>query len=181
MHFEAVLSCQEVQKEARRRLPSIFSASCDADLKLLNRCYAPNIFAWDRCPVGVEDDVDDLQLRIAYRLRSRAEALQRADLAQLRQMQRQEMSDADEFMQGFDASHAVQRQGPLPRASAGTPKARQGSVDVDSGGRSPRPSGGPLPRPFEPFRRPFRALQCFRKVATRARSAAQKRGGLYSL
>ncbi|CAK9104825.1 unnamed protein product, partial [Durusdinium trenchii] len=86
---------REVQAESERpRLPSVFAASCDKDLKLLNRCYAPNIFAWDLCHVGVEDDVDDLQLRVAYRLRSRAEQLQKSDLEQLRQLQRKEMSEA---------------------------------------------------------------------------------------
>ena len=40
-----------------------------------------------------QDDVDDLQLRVAYRLRRRAEELQRSDLEQLRKQQRQEMSE----------------------------------------------------------------------------------------
>eukprot|EP00913_Durusdinium_trenchii_P000121 g110.t1 len=139
---------REVQAESERpRLPSVFAASCDKDLKLLNRCYAPNIFAWDLCHVGVEDchsfgtdDVDDLQLRVAYRLRSRAEQLQKSDLEQLRQLQRKEMSEADEFMQGFDAQHWLQNQGPVPeKASAGPPEQRS---------RTARPSraAGPLPR-----------------------------------
>eukprot|EP00435_Cladocopium_sp_Y103_P062995 s3_g24.t1 len=101
---------EEVAKNETKRLPSVFSASCERDLKLLNRCYSPNIFAWDLCSVGVEDDVDDLQLRVAYRLRRRAEELQRSDLEQLRQKQRQEMNEADEFMQGFDSQHWLQNQ-----------------------------------------------------------------------
>eukprot|EP00434_Breviolum_minutum_P022768 symbB.v1.2.020087.t1/scaffold1671.1/size106526/1 len=95
------------QLEARQRLPSVFSASCEGDLKLLNRCYSPNIFAWDLCRVGVEDDVDDLQLRVAYRLRRRGEALQQSDLEQLRRQQRQEMREADDFMEGFDSQHWI--------------------------------------------------------------------------
>lgn len=130
----------------RKRLPSVFSASCDRDLKLLNRCYSPNIFAWDLCRVGVEDDVDDLQLRVAYRLRRRAEELQKSDLEQLRQKQRQEMNEADEFMQGFDSQHWLQNQGPLPETGRCSAAGKPQETKPQRPAEKKRSEAGPLPR-----------------------------------
>lgn len=101
------------QGEQRRRMSSVFAATNDGDLAMLNRCYKPNIFAWDKCEVGVHDDVDDLQLRIGYRLRAREEALKKQDLDALKSLQADEMRDADQFMQSFDVQRHM-RLAPLP-------------------------------------------------------------------
>ncbi|CAJ1395674.1 unnamed protein product [Effrenium voratum] len=135
----------EAKTQERRRLPSIFAASCESDIKLLNRCYTPNIFAWDAlCPVGVQDDVNDLQLRVAYRLRCRAEALQKQDLEEIRALQRQEMKEADEFMHGFDA-HQWLQQGPLPLAAK---RPHSGAPPKSA----PKSQAGPLPRDISKLR-----------------------------
>mmetsp|Transcript_43825 Transcript_43825/g.90460 ORF Transcript_43825/g.90460 Transcript_43825/m.90460 type:complete len:219 (-) Transcript_43825:89-745(-) len=124
-----------------KRLPSIFAASSDSDIRMLSRLYTPNIFAWGAySQEGVEDDVDDLRLRVAFRLRSREEALRAKDLEAIRQLQRQEMREADEFMQAFDAEQWMQNQGPLPPTPA-----------PGAGKAAPKPprlrsQAGPLPR-----------------------------------
>jgi len=136
------------QGEQRRRMPSVFAATNDGDMAMLNRCYKPNIFAWDKCEVGVHDDVDDLQLRIGYRLRAREEALKKQDLDALKSLQADEMRDADEFMQSFDVQHHMRLapppslQGPmLPRT------ARSALIRSASAAAAPckTANAGPLP------------------------------------
>eukprot|EP00933_Yihiella_yeosuensis_P053683 TRINITY_DN51955_c0_g1_i1.p1 TRINITY_DN51955_c0_g1~~TRINITY_DN51955_c0_g1_i1.p1 ORF type:complete len:323 (-),score=62.57 TRINITY_DN51955_c0_g1_i1:125-1093(-) len=89
-----------------QRLPSVFAASSDKDIALLNRCYTPNIFAWSALggENGVEDDVGDLQLRIASRLRAREEALKQQDLSALKELHRSEIQQVDLFL---NSGHAV--------------------------------------------------------------------------
>eukprot|EP00931_Biecheleriopsis_adriatica_P022293 TRINITY_DN14366_c0_g1_i2.p1 TRINITY_DN14366_c0_g1~~TRINITY_DN14366_c0_g1_i2.p1 ORF type:complete len:312 (-),score=66.74 TRINITY_DN14366_c0_g1_i2:74-955(-) len=130
----------------RRRKPSVFSAPSESDIKLLGRCYTPNIFAWDRlCDVGVEDDVDDLQLRVGHRLRLREEALKAKDLAALKALQAEEMRDADSFMQAFDVQQWMQHQGPLPLSSQGSPALSAPARASSSSATCRRSGAGPLP------------------------------------
>jgi len=136
----------------RKRLPSVFtSAKSPEDLKLLNRLYTPNIFEWDvKCDVGVEDDVDDLQLRVGARLRARAEALKAKDLSELKSLQANEMRDADEFMQSFDVQQWMQCQAPAPLPPKQQPTAAARSSSSSATCRS---NAGPLPARLEEDRR----------------------------
>eukprot|EP00930_Biecheleria_cincta_P041324 TRINITY_DN28314_c0_g1_i2.p1 TRINITY_DN28314_c0_g1~~TRINITY_DN28314_c0_g1_i2.p1 ORF type:complete len:240 (-),score=55.57 TRINITY_DN28314_c0_g1_i2:105-767(-) len=135
--------------EQRRRLPSVFAATSAGDMAMLDRCYQPNIFAWDKCEVGVHDDVDDLQLRVGWRLRAREEALEKQDLDALKNLQAEEMRDADEFMQSFDVQRHMQLapppslQGPMSRGgSAGSAMTRSASAAAAPCKTS---NAGPLP------------------------------------
>lgn len=133
----------------RQRLPSVFAATSAGDLAMLNRCYKPNIFGWDKCNVGVHDDVDELQLRIAYRLRAREEALKKQDLEALKGLQAGEMRDCDEFMQSFDAQQYMHLappsslQGPMHRRTAGSALTRSASAAAAAPCKTS--NAGPLP------------------------------------
>jgi len=84
--------------------PSVFASQDRKDLDMLSRYYKPNIFAWTASgDAGVMDDVSELQLRCAIRLRARQQRLNAADLDQVRQLHRREMEDVDAYVEGFDA------------------------------------------------------------------------------
>mmetsp|Transcript_90066 Transcript_90066/g.188315 ORF Transcript_90066/g.188315 Transcript_90066/m.188315 type:complete len:286 (-) Transcript_90066:113-970(-) len=89
-----------------RRKPSIFASRAPADLAMLDSIYQPNLYAWQASSddVGVEDDVSGWQLAVQSRLRARQRALEEADLEAARHLHRQEMEDADLFLESFARS-----------------------------------------------------------------------------
>jgi hypothetical protein len=96
---------------APRKMPSIFASGNKDDLDRLKRTVFPNIFAWNAYGgEGVEDDVSSLQLRASSRLRARqAELVAREKnngLGAIWEVQRQEMREADLFMDAFDRNEA---------------------------------------------------------------------------
>eukprot|EP00440_Ansanella_granifera_P056467 gb/GFBE01061205.1/.p1 GENE.gb/GFBE01061205.1/~~gb/GFBE01061205.1/.p1 ORF type:complete len:313 (+),score=38.75 gb/GFBE01061205.1/:1-939(+) len=145
----------------RKRVPSIFATPFEKSEKqpgqhhsqLLGHLYTPNIFAMDyACDAGVEDDVDDLQLRVAYRLRRREEALQAKDMSDLKNLQAAEMREADQFMQAFDAQQWLQHRGPALPSGQGAmaPPSLAAASRSASACASGRSNAGPLPAPREP-------------------------------
>lgn len=99
------------------RKPSVFAASGEEDLRLLSRCYSPNIFAWTAFGgEGVQDDTSTFKLRCAMRLRARDAELQQQELGALWRRQKHEITEADGFMEAFDhlLCAALQGAGPLP-------------------------------------------------------------------
>lgn len=102
---------EEPRQASPSKVPSVFGSGNKADLEKLKRHVFPNIFAWNAYGgEGVEDDVSSLQLRAAARLRARqAELLAREKefgLGSVWEVQRQEMREADSFLDAFDRNEA---------------------------------------------------------------------------
>lgn len=116
--------------------PSVFASPSPADQDLVARCYQPNIFAWSRhgCE-GVRDDVDDLQLRVAARLRRRQQALDKGEFDSVMQLHHREMRDADAFMQAFDHQASG--------ASSALPAAPAAPQFATAGGEGCQAASGP--------------------------------------
>ncbi|CAE8694484.1 unnamed protein product, partial [Polarella glacialis] len=145
-------------QEEPRRLPSVFAASSAADIAMLNRYYTPNIFAWSALGGGggVQDDVSDLQLRVASRLRAREELLKQQELGTLWRLQREEMQEADHFLSAFDVQQRSrwEGQGPLEERPRPLAPAHAAASRSSSSSATCRPKvahgAGPLPpRQFE--------------------------------
>lgn len=94
-----------------RKVPSVFASTHPKDLDRVKRNVFPNVCAWNMYGgEGVMDDVSSLQLRAMGRLRARQEELKAREkefgLDSIWQVQRQEMREADLFLDAFDRNEA---------------------------------------------------------------------------
>lgn len=102
---------EELAKSGARKVPSIFASGAKADMDRCKRNIFPNIFAWNQHGgEGVEDDVSSLQLRATSRLLSRQQEILKKEadmgLGPIWALQRQEMREADLFLDAFDRNEA---------------------------------------------------------------------------
>lgn len=96
------------------KVPSIFASCHEKDLEFLRRHYTPNIFDWSvHGGEGVQDDVSDLELRIASRLRARQETLDNMPDDDLWYQQRNEMRECNSFLRDLDNQQSVPAVWPL--------------------------------------------------------------------
>jgi len=117
-----------------QKVPSVFASAGDREQKLLSSLYGLNIFAWEKNGGdGVENDVSALQLRCAARLRARERELKQRDLNGIREIQRAEMKDADNFLEAFDRQEF----------GIESPHYRHPARRRSGGGAGPLPSAGP--------------------------------------